>query len=85
MHAAASHTLCPSVFFATPAVTRFNGSDASTSYAVMRTAPEGIEATERDKMVWKWRDRRTWRSEEQPEPKQSVVVRDLFDQVNYIT
>lgn len=76
MHATVSHTLGPSAFFATPAVTRLNGIDVSTSYAVMRTAPDGIEIEERDRTVWKWRDRHTRRPEEQPEPKQSAVVRD---------
>ncbi|KAF8489106.1 hypothetical protein JB92DRAFT_3014323 [Gautieria morchelliformis] len=72
MHATVSHTLGPSASFTASSVTRLTNSDASTSYAVMRTAP-GIVTADRDKTVWKWRDRHARRPEEQPEPKQSAV------------
>ena len=79
MHATVSHTLGPSAVFAAPSVTRFNSSDVSTSYAVMRTAPGGNDLADRDRTVWKWRDRHSRRPEEQPEPKQSAVVRIIFE------
>jgi hypothetical protein len=40
----------------------------------MRTAPGGVGTADRDKTVWKWRDRHGMRPEEQPEPKESAVV-----------
>lgn len=79
MHATISHTLGPSAFFAAPSVTRFNGSDTSTSYAVMRTAPGEIGTADRDRTVWRWRDHHLRRPEDPLEPKQSAVVRFIFE------
>jgi len=76
MHAIVSHTLGPSTFFVAPAVTRFDDSDATTSYAVMQSAPDGTGSNERRRTVWRWRDHQSRRPDEPAEPKHSVVVRD---------
>lgn len=79
MHPIVSHTLGPSAFFAAPAATRLNGSGTSTSYAVMRAAPDGVNKADRDRTMWKWRDNNAKRPDEQPEPKRTAVVCNMFD------